>query len=177
MEIDVSLLFGMLATKVANFFAHSFLFSFLKFFLFVYSAVLLADVVLLLILRGVSSDIKQILYGTSSRPLVSKNAIPKRWEGILARLDSENPSQYKVAILEADALAEEILSSMGYKGGNMTEKLDSVWGGQLETKDLLTEAHDIRNKVVHEEDFTLSQEDALRWLQNYRKFFEELELF
>jgi len=177
MEINVLQLLGMVGAKLADFFTHSFFFSALKFFLFVYTFVLLADIIMLFILRGISGDLKKIMYGTQDRPLVPKNATLKRWEGILSRLESENPSQYKVALLEADALADEILASMGYVGQNMAEKLETAWAGQLETKDLLLEAHEVRNRVVHEENFVISREETERWLQNYRKFFEELELF
>lgn len=177
MEIDLTLLFGGIGAYISNFLEHSFLFAALKFFLFVYTAVLLVDVILLLYFHGFTGDLKQALYGASNRPLLTKGSFVKRWEGILSRLQSKNPSQYKVVILEADALADEMLAQMGYGGENMAEKLKEVWGGHLESRDLLAEAHEIRNRIVHEQDFTLSREDAEHWLENYKKYFEELELF
>ncbi|MEI8097058.1 MAG: hypothetical protein WCG73_03050, partial [Candidatus Moraniibacteriota bacterium] len=148
----------------------------IKVFLFVYVVVLFADIVMLLMLKGISSDIKKTLYGTK-RPILSKSKAITRWEKILDRLKNTNPSQYKVAILEADAFAEEIFAGMGYAGHTMAEKLDSVHEGQIETKDLLVEAHQIRNRIIHETDFALSREEAEKWLENYRAFFDEMELF
>ncbi|MFZ2187614.1 MAG: hypothetical protein WAV46_03275 [Candidatus Moraniibacteriota bacterium] len=147
-----------------------------KFFLFVYVVVLMADIVMLLMVRGLSGDLKTTLYG-ARRPLVSKSGATIRFEKILARLKESNPSQYKVAILEADAFAEEIFVGMGYKGDTMAEKLDSTHEGQIETKELLMEAHRIRNRIVHEADFSLSREEAEKWLDAYRAFFDEMELF
>ena len=176
MEVDLTVLFALLWQGVTQFFENSILFSALKFFLFVYVGVLLVDIILLFILKGVSSDLKAALYGTE-RPLTSKNKLIKRFEAILARLESGNPSQYKVAMLEADAFADEILDGIGYKGATMTEKLASVKGGQLQTKDILTEAHEVRNRIVHDPAFTLTHDEAIRHLEGYRKFFDEVELF
>lgn len=176
MEVDVTQLAFLLWTNITQFFEHSLVFLAVKFFLFVYVAVLFVDIVLLLVLKGLSSDLKTALYGTE-RPLVSKNKLIKRWEAILARLESGNPSQYKVALLEADALAEEILEGIGYKGVTMTERLGAVKGGQLETKDVLTAAHEVRNQIVHDATFTLSRDEAEQHLESYRQFFDEVELF
>jgi len=142
----------------------------------VYSAVLLADVVMLLMLKGLSADFKTVLYGVE-RPLISKNAFIKRFEDIRVRLESANPSQYKVAVLEADALADEILSGIGYAGATMTEKLLAVHGGQLETKELLVQAHEARNQIIHDPHFSLTREEAVVYLENFKKFFDEVELF
>lgn len=176
MDIDPTQVAALLWLKTSQFFAHSVLFMTLKFFLLVYVIVLFVDIVLLLILRGLSSDLKNVLYGTA-RPLVSQNQLIRRWEAVRARLESGNPSQYKVALLEADALANEILDGIGHKGETMTAKLEGVRGKQLETKDLLAEAHTVRNSIVHDAAFVLSKEEAEHYLENYQKFFDEVELF
>lgn len=175
MNIDIfSLLYG-IGHSVSQFFADSFFIAALKFFLFVYVVVLLIDIILLLILRGVSADLKKALFGTE-RPLLSRSTVISRWEKIITRLKDANPSQYKVAVLEADAFADEILAGIGYKGVTMGDKLGNIHDGQLETKHLLVEAHLIRNRVVHEADFDLSREEAEKCLDAYHKFFREVEL-
>lgn len=176
MEVDLTQVALLIWTSVSRFFEQSILFATLKFFLFVYVGVLFVDIVLLLMLKGLSSDLKTALYGTE-RPLTSKNTLIKRFEAIRARLQTGNPSQYKVALLEADAFADEILEGIGYKGATMTEKLAAVKGGQLQTKDILAAAHEVRNRIVHDAKFVLSREEAEQHLEEYRKFFDEVELF
>ena len=166
----------MIWTNTSQFLEDSVFILALKFFLFVYVAVLLVDIVLLLVLKGLSSDLKTALYGTE-RPITSKNTAIKRFEAMCERLTSDNPSQYKVALLEADAFADEILAGIGYQGATMTEKLQLVRGGQLQTKDVLAEAHEVRNHIVHDATFVLSREEAEKYLEDYRKFFDEVELF
>ncbi len=176
MEVDLTQLTAVLWASASNFLAHSFLFLTLKFFLLIYVGVLFVDIVLLLILKGLSGDLKAALYG-SERPLTSRNTLIKRFEAIAARLETNNVSQHKVALLEADAFADEILAGIGYKGVTMTEKLEAVRGGQLETRDLLAAAHEVRNRIVHDATYTLTREEAEAYLQDYRKFFDEVELF
>ncbi len=171
----ISLIYG-IWQSANNFFSQSFLIAALKFFLFVYVAVLFANIVMLLMLRGLSGDLQQTLFG-GSRPLISRSTIVKRWDTILSRLEGDNPSQYKVAVLEADAFTDEILSGIGYKGATMAEKLEGIHPGQLETKNNIAEAHQIRNRIVYETDFVISREEAQQCLDNYRKFFDEVELF
>lgn len=176
MEIDVlSLMTGLWKNSI-YFYSTSVFVSAIKLFLFVYVVVLFADIVMLLMLRGISSDIKKTLYG-ANRPILSKSKAIVRFEKILARLKDGNPSQYKVALLEADAFAEEILAGIGYQGETMAEKLEAVHEGQIESKELLIEAHQIRNRIVHEADFSLSHEETKKWLDAYLAFFHEMELF
>lgn len=152
------------------------LFTVLKWFLMVYTVVLICDLIFLIKTRSVTADVKTALYGTE-RPLVTKAAMQKRWDTIMARLRTHNPSQYKVAILEADQMADELLEGIGYIGANMGERLESVHLGQLESFESLKLAHEIRNRIVNEKDFQISQAEARRNLDNYRTFFVELELF
>ena len=162
--------------KAQAFFDHSLLWGATKFFLFVYTIVLFIDVIILILMKGLSSDLKAALYGTQ-RPLISQNKLIKRWEAIHDRLESDNPSQYKVALLEADALANEILSGIGYQGSTMAEQLEAVQGGQLETKTLLMEAHEARNRIIRDPSFALSREEAKKYLDDFKQFFDEVELF
>ncbi|MEK7549516.1 MAG: hypothetical protein AAB519_00815 [Patescibacteria group bacterium] len=175
MEVDIFTLFLAIVEGVQDFLDHSLLFAAVKFFLFVYVAVLFVDIVLLLLLRDISSDLKATLFG-GQRPLASKGKMIKRWEAVLLRLESENVSQFKAAILEADAMANDVLGSIGYKGNNMKERLESVAEYQVESKDDLVSVHALRNRIISEPDFTLSQEEAKEALEKYRRFFDEVEL-
>lgn len=160
----------------AEFIQQSFLFSAIKAFLLVYVTVLMIDLVLLLWLRGMGDDLRYMLHGTS-RPLISKSQMIIRWEKILERIETGNPSQYKAAVLEAEALAEEILTGIGWKGENMDNRLASVTDAQLESRPGLLAAHQVRNAVIQDREYQLSREEALSTLDLYKRFFDEVELF
>ncbi len=150
----------------------------IKFLLFVYVLVLFIDIVILLSFRGVTRDLRMNLFGTDQRPifLSRPRKAERQWEKLYARLRSENVSQYKVAILEADALADKIMASSKWSGTNLGERIASVHPGQVESLDALREAHAVRNQIVNKEGFEVSREEAERVLGLYAQFLEEMEL-
>lgn len=154
---------------------HSLVFAALKWFLVIYTLVLIVDVVLLVALRGVTENLKVQLYGTT-RPILSKNKTAVRFEAIEKRLASDNPSQYKVAVLEADQFADEVLRESGYDGANMAERLAGIHPGQLASYEALRSAHEVRNRIVNDPNFTLDRAQAEELLTKYRSLFAELEL-
>lgn len=174
-DFDLLTVLGFLPV-VWDVFRESWVFAVGKWFLMIYSIVLLVDVVLLILMRGVTENLKVSLYGTT-RPILSKNKAAARFEAIEKRLESGNPSQYKVAVLEADQFADEVLKESGYAGANMAERLAEIEPGQLSSYDDLKSAHEVRNKIVNDPAFTLDREQAKGLLDHYRKLFAELELF
>ncbi|HBP01344.1 MAG: hypothetical protein UY41_C0013G0025 [Candidatus Moranbacteria bacterium GW2011_GWE1_49_15] len=162
------------ATNIAMQVYNSTFFDFVKFFLIVYTLVLLADVVLLLMLKGIGSDIRKGLRGMDM-PVVSKGKMEKRWEKVKDRLKTDSVSQYKVAILEADSIADEILGKIGHQGANMTERLEQLKPGQLDYQEELMGAHQIRNKIVHDESFVVDRKLAEETVGVYEKFLRYLE--
>jgi hypothetical protein len=163
-----------LPDMLANFYNSPFIFV-VKIFFGIYLAVLFLDIILLLILRDIPSQIKVGLRGMNV-PLASRNKMQKRWDKVKKRLDSDNVSQYKVAIIEADAIAEEILTGIGYKGANMIEKLEQVGTAHLDDHlEALKGAHQVRNRIVHEEDFAIDQRLATAVLGVYENFLRYLE--
>lgn len=165
--------------EIADFY-NSGTFSVIKFILGIYTAVLVIDIILLLFQRGLSIDFRENFLGVNvPRELVrGKNKLKLTWEKILKRLDSSNESEYKVAIIEADKLVDELIAKFGYKGENFKERLDAIPEGHLKNLEKIKEAHEVRNKVIHEENFALNREEARRILDNFSellKFFEVID--
>lgn len=151
------------------------LFSLIVLLLKVYSAVLLIDFVLIIFNRNIGADIKKLRYGTV-RPVLPYAVAERRWERIYSKLDTDNASYYKAAILEADSFTEELIGQMGYEGRNLKERCDAVPEGQVECIPLIREAHEMRNKIIREPDFTISRDEAKEVLAKYRKLLDELDL-
>lgn len=173
-DFDLLTVLGFLPV-VWDVFRESWIFAVGKWFLMIYSIVLLVDVVLLVLMRGVTENLKVQLYGTT-RPILSKNKAAARFEAIAKRLESGNPSQYKVAILEADQFADEVLRESGYAGANMAERLAGIEPGQLTSYEALKSAHEVRNRIVNEQNFAIDRAEAEELLSHYKALFMELEL-
>jgi hypothetical protein len=142
----------------------------------IYLAVLLINITLLLILKDVPGQLKVGLRGMKM-PLVTRSQMKKRWKKIKDYLESGNVSQYKVAIIEADKIADEMLDGLGYKGANMMERLEQVGTAHLDDHlEALKGAHQVRNRIVHEEDFEVDQRLAKAIVGVYENFLRYLEL-
>ena len=153
---------------------NSSVFGFIKFFLIVYVLVLLVDIVLLLAMKGIGSDIRKGLRGMDI-PVISKSKMENKWEKIKGRLETGSVSQYKVAIIEADAIVDDILSKIGYRGNNMAERLEQLRPGQLDYREELIFAHQTRNKIVHDENFVVDRKLAEDTVGVYEKLLRYLE--
>lgn len=97
-----------------------------------------------------------------------------KWVKIQSHINSPNPSDWRLAILEADIMLFEVLDKMGFQGDSIGEKLKGVKKEDFLTLDLAWEAHKVRNKIAHEgAGFDLSEREAKRMIDLYKKVFEE----
>lgn len=163
-----------IAVAIAVSFYNSPFMSFIKFFLVIYSLVLILDIILILALKGLGADIRKGLTGMDI-PVISKGKMQKKWDKVKSRMETGSISQFKVAILEADMIVDDLLGKIGYKGNNMTERLEQVNPNQLDYLEELQKAHQVRNKIVHEESFVLDEATAKETLGTYEKFLRYLE--
>lgn len=74
----------------------------------------------------------------------------KRWARIINHLNSDNESDWRLAILEADIILAEMLNSMGYQGDTIADKLRGIEKSDFNSINAAWEAHKIRNIVAHE---------------------------
>ena len=101
----------------------------------------------------------------------------KQWAKVLKRLETGKEADYKLAVIEADGLLNDILKKMGYKGETMAKILEQIDATILSNIEQIWEVHKIRNKVVHDPDYELSLEQARKILGIYEKSFRTLEMF
>lgn len=98
-----------------------------------------------------------------------------RWDSILQSMTSDHPNDWRIAILEADIILNEILTKSGYTGDTVADKLKQVEISDFQTLENAWEAHKVRNKIVHDKDFLLSKREAKRIMSLYQSVFEEFE--
>lgn len=155
-------------------FYNSSLFFFLKILVLIYICVLLADIVMLLFLRGLRANWRLSVKG-ADMPLISQKKMAKKWGKVTMRLESGNVSQYKLAILESDKIVDEILEGMKLKGANIAERLEKANPAQIINIDALQKSHKARNRVIAEPDFVVTKEEAKEIIKPFREFLEHLE--
>lgn len=97
-----------------------------------------------------------------------------RWENAMKHIASDNPNDWKQAILEADIILDDLLNKMGYRGESIGEKLKRVAVGDMKSLNEAWEAHKVRNQIAHEgSEFKLNHHEAKNVIGMYRKVFEE----
>lgn len=104
----------------------------------------------------------------------SGGAAQSKWEEICRHIDSSKESDWKLAIIEADNLVDNLLKSAGYQGETMGDRLTNIERGQLPGLEGLWEAHKVRNKLVHDMNYFLRYAEAKRAIQNYENVLREL---
>jgi hypothetical protein len=158
----------------------SFLSSFWSWF-----AVLSYIVSLLMIVLYVYASIRRNLYvGLMAQALRDAEEIWEERESggtkggklndVLKHSSSENPNDWKLAIIEADVILDQLLKERGYVGTSLGERLKSISPEQLSTINDAWEAHKVRNKIAHEgSDFVLTQRSVQETITKYQRVFAE----
>lgn len=104
---------------------------------------------------------------------VGKYRLLKVWKHVIARMKTNNPSNWKLAIMEADELMDEVIKSSGYRAATIDERFKQAESGVFPTIDQLRDAHQVRVKLNRDPEFNVTKEEAMRVLRIYQQAFKE----
>jgi len=97
-----------------------------------------------------------------------------RWSIVEGHMQSENPAEWKLAIIEADSMLEELVKKLGYPGGTLGEMMKQIEISDFNTLNEAWEAHKVRNYIAHQgSTFLLTKHQANRVIRLYEKVFKE----
>lgn len=93
----------------------------------------------------------------------------EEWQDIVDHIESDNESQWKLALIDADKLLETALRTEGYEGESIGDRLKTAeaHGGFSALQDAW-EAHKVRNRIAHESGFELTKREARRAVELYK---------
>lgn len=98
------------------------------------------------------------------------------WENIRTKLLSDNQSDWRLAIIEADIYMDRLLDGRGFHGETTSDKLKQITSHDMASIQIAWEAHKVRNRIAHEgAAFTLTQPEARRILSQFEIVFRDLE--
>ena len=98
-----------------------------------------------------------------------------RLADVFNHLASDNPNDWKLAIIEADILLDQALKDRGYAGVSLGERLRALTPTQLQSLDDAWNAHKVRNQIAHGgADFVLTRRLADETIKHYRRVLIEL---
>src|SRR3989339_1800639 len=93
-----------------------------------------------------------------------------QWEVILGHVNSENHAEWKLAVLEADKMLEDILDERGYVGQSLGEKLKDA-NGKFKTVQFAWDAHKMRNRIAHEQQLEMTNKMARDAVSQFQAVF------
>ena len=101
----------------------------------------------------------------------------EKWEKVLEYSNSTSSSDWRLAIIEADVILEELLRDLGYYGDSIGEMLKAVDKSDFNTLDEAWEAHKVRNQIAHAGGgFQLNERETKRVVTLFEKVFKEFQI-
>jgi len=106
---------------------------------------------------------------------VSENAPEfSKWQQVIQHVESANLNDWRLAIIEADVMLDNLLEERDFMGDTLGERLDNAQLGDFVTLNQAWEAHKVRNRVAHEGmDYPLTQNETRRVIHLYEQVFNE----
>ena len=101
----------------------------------------------------------------------------KRWTRVIELINSDQSSDWKLAIIESDIILEALLKANSYDGEGVGEMLKQVEPSDMLTLDNAWEAHKVRNRIAHAgSNFELSEREAKRVVALFESVFREYQI-
>jgi len=139
------------------------------------SAVFLAGAVYSLIrLSQVRGAQKRELQALTNSAISGEDTDNERWQEVLSYGASDDEELWRLAIIEADVMLDEMLEAAGYPQDELGAKLRNVDRADFHTIDRAWEAHKLRNAIAHEgSGYNLTKREVQDALEHYRQVFDE----
>ena len=103
--------------------------------------------------------------------------IEKDWKKTRIRLETGLESEYKLAIIEADNMLNEMLARMNIQGDGLGGKLENIANSILDNVEEVKQVHKVRNNIIHDPNYKISLEQAKQVLDVFEKAFKSLDAF
>ncbi|MEX2145047.1 MAG: hypothetical protein WD712_01580 [Candidatus Spechtbacterales bacterium] len=115
------------------------------------------------------------------REMAATSSVPKKklfgqWSRVLEKIGSQEESDWKLAIIEADSIMDELIKALGYRGDTMGERMTKIKPGQFPHLDDAWRVHKVRNFIAHDPSYKIGRETALRAIKIYELIFSEFNM-
>lgn len=139
------------------------------------SAILLITVIIYALIRIFEiekADKKRFVFKEPEK--VNGHEGIERWEVVENHINSNTPAEWRLAVIEADSILDDVIKKRGYEGESLGERLRAIDPIDLSNIQNAWEAHKARNKIAHEgQGFQLDHREAKRIIGLYEKVLKE----
>lgn len=121
------------------------------------------------------------LFGLKAVPLpagqVYEEKKNEQWEQVIKHINSANEADWRLAIIEADVMLDNLLRASGYHGETTGDMLKAVEKSDFTTIEDAWEAHKVRNRIAHSgTSFPLNEREAKRTIALFENVFKEFNI-
>ncbi len=132
-------------------------------------------------LKGIEKEEKAIYENRekeiSTLEMASVKKENEKWLRVLAHANSGNPPEWRLAIMEADIMLDELLRGRGYPGDSIGDMLKTIDPSDMLTLQAAWEAHLVRNRIAHSgADFQLNERETKRVVALFESVFKEAQI-
>lgn len=109
---------------------------------------------------------------------ISLSRALRAWKQIKKRLESKDKKQWRLAVVEADAIFDETLKISGYNGKTFDERLEAADHTRFFNISVeeIKEAHRLKDRIASEPEFQVSLNEAEVIVRMYKNACKELHL-
>lgn len=148
--------------------------AFWKIFAAILAILLLAGIIYAMIRKKEIDHAEEKRYHEYFITHVEEPARNDRWEKVEKLFASNNESDWRLGIIEADAMLDNLITTLGYPGSNLGERLKGIERGDFPTLNEAWEAHKVRNRIAHEGmNFHMTEREARQTKLNYETVFRD----
>lgn len=96
-----------------------------------------------------------------------------RWNSIAHMFKSQDPTAWRMAVIDADAMLEDLVTQMGFQGQHFGEKLRQMQQSDVPWVQSAWDVHLLRNKLAHEGSrYPLNNREAYQAFKVYESIFQ-----
>jgi len=127
------------------------------------SLIFLVLIIMLLIMINVKARIRSSAWQLRESAVFNRKKIEKKWVKIEKKLNTGLEENYKLAVLEADKIFDDILKNLGYEAEVRITNMREI-----------NNVRKIKDSIIEDTDFKLEEKNAREILAVYRGGLEDL---
>jgi hypothetical protein len=107
-------------------------------------------------------------------PSMAEYSNHPRWAIVEGYMAAPHEAMWRMGIIEADTMLDNVLTERGYMGADLGEKLRGL---NFHSIQLAWDAHKVRNRIAHEgSNYRLTEREARRVFAMYEAVFKEMKV-
>lgn len=111
-------------------------------------------------------------FSRNNKEKKSSNPQVERWSNIAAMFQSQDETAWRMAVIDADAMLEDLVTEMGFDGQYFGDKLKAMQQARVPWVQSAWDVHLLRNKLAHEGSrYPLNNREAYQAFKTYESIF------